>query len=180
MSHRFKMHDTNEDSYWDLKEAEAMMWDDATKLHETIAKSKGGEVDKFAVKEEMARMRDHLMSSMDTNGDMLVSFEEFIGWSEKKDFEKEKAWKPVNPEKEMEDEKLALFDKHRKANKKSKHKNLPPDMIDIAKNKMAQRELLFPSVHPRPLKPWPSPPFLRCAAIPCRAPEHDGSMRDTL
>ena len=147
VSQRFKMHDTNEDGFWDLKEIEAMMWDEASKLHEAIAKSKNqmdGEIDKYAVKEEMARMRDHLVGTMDADGDMMVSSEEFLTASGKKDFKDDKAWKPVNPEKEVGDEKLAEFDKHRKAIKKSKHKNLPPDMIDIAQKKMAERELIVP------------------------------------
>merc|ERR1711971_734963 len=69
---------------------------------------------------------------------MMVSSEEFLTASGKKNFKDDKAWKPVSPEKEVGDEKLAEFDKHRKAIKKSKHKNLPPDMIDIAQKKMAE------------------------------------------
>ncbi len=43
--------------------------------------------------EEMNRMREHVMREMDKNGDHIISLDEFMKGTEKKEFEENEEWK---------------------------------------------------------------------------------------
>ena len=43
--------------------------------------------------EEMNRMREHVMREMDKNGDHIISLEEFLKGTEKKEFDENEEWK---------------------------------------------------------------------------------------
>lgn len=135
----FKMHDMNEDGAWDLKEVESMVENQAYDIHAKAAKVAGiEEVDKLAVQEEAARMRDHIFKLMDSEDDMVISFEEFMQEAMNKKFNIENPWHAVNPNNEIKDEKLDQFARHAREIQKSKHKNLPKEAIKIAEAKMAK------------------------------------------
>ena len=42
--------------------------------------------------EEMNRMREHVFKEVDTNGDKLISLEEFLKSTQNEDFEKDEGW----------------------------------------------------------------------------------------
>lgn len=92
---------------------------------------------------------------MDKDRDMLVSYEEFIERTKGADFEKEHAWKALNPERELKEEEVRDFKKHmkkvmkkgrgqgkvNKGNRMGKTKDfvLPPDMLNIARQKLGEK-----------------------------------------
>lgn len=84
--------DATQDGFLDLKEVEALVQREATRLHSV----NGEVVDPLAVREEMARMRVHIMAEVDVNKDMLVSEAEFVTMAKSDAFKRDSAWKPLN------------------------------------------------------------------------------------
>jgi hypothetical protein len=81
--------------------------------------------------EEMNRMREHVMREMDTNGDHIISLEEFLKGTEKKEFDQNEEWK-VNANREKKSITHSLkcisiilffFIRHSKTNHNSMKKN---------------------------------------------------------
>ncbi|KAI2666315.1 Nucleobindin-1 [Labeo rohita] len=99
----FKLHDTNGDGVLDEQELEALF----TKELEKVYDPKNEEDDMMEMEEERLRMREHVMQSVDLNHDRLVSLEEFLKSTEKKEFNNPKEWetlddtKPVYTEEEL-------------------------------------------------------------------------------
>ncbi|XP_037547501.1 nucleobindin-2-like [Nematolebias whitei] len=84
----FKLHDTNEDGVLDEQELEALF----TKELEKVYDPKNEEDDMMEMEEERLRMREHVMNNVDTNKDRLVSLEEFLKSTERKEFSNPKDW----------------------------------------------------------------------------------------
>uniref|UniRef100_A0A3Q1KCU2 Nucleobindin-1 n=1 Tax=Anabas testudineus TaxID=64144 RepID=A0A3Q1KCU2_ANATE len=108
----FKLHDTNEDGVLDEQELEALF----TKELEKVYDPKNEEDDMMEMEEERLRMREHVMKNVDTNKDRLVSLEEFLKSTEKKEFNNPKEWetldnKPVYTEEELQRFEAELRDK---------------------------------------------------------------------
>ncbi|KAM3863967.1 nucleobindin-1 [Diretmus argenteus] len=109
----FKLHDTNEDSVLDEQELEALF----TKELEKVYDPKNEEDDMMEMEEERLRMREHVMKNVDTNKDRLVSLQEFLKSTEKKEFNTAKEWetlddtKPVYTEVELQRFEVELKDK---------------------------------------------------------------------
>ncbi|GCB83479.1 hypothetical protein scyTo_0024211, partial [Scyliorhinus torazame] len=72
--------DTNNDGVLDEQELEALF----TKELEKVYDPKNEEDDMMEMEEERLRMREHVMSEVDTNKDRLVSLGEFLKSTEKK------------------------------------------------------------------------------------------------
>lgn len=100
----FKLHDTNGDGVLDEQELEALF----TKELEKVYNPKNEEDDMMEMEEERLRMREHVMQNVDLNRDRLVSLEEFLKSTEKKEFNNPKEWetlddtKPVYTEEELQ------------------------------------------------------------------------------
>ncbi|KAM6957411.1 nucleobindin-1 [Aplochiton taeniatus] len=100
----FKLHDTNGDGVLDEQELEALF----TKELEKVYDPKNEEDDMMEMEEERLRMREHIMKNVDVNQDRLVSLEEFLKSTEKKEFNNPKDWqtlddtKPVYSEAELQ------------------------------------------------------------------------------
>uniref|UniRef100_A0A8C1M6U8 Nucleobindin-1 n=1 Tax=Cyprinus carpio TaxID=7962 RepID=A0A8C1M6U8_CYPCA len=100
----FKLHDTNGDGVLDEQELEALF----TKELEKVYDPKNEEDDMMEMEEERLRMREHVMQNVDLNHDRLVSLEEFLKSTEKKEFNNPKEWetlddtKPVYTEEELQ------------------------------------------------------------------------------
>uniref|UniRef100_A0AAX7V1Q6 Nucleobindin-1 n=1 Tax=Astatotilapia calliptera TaxID=8154 RepID=A0AAX7V1Q6_ASTCA len=108
----FKLHDTNEDGVLDEQELEALF----TKELEKVYDPKNEEDDMMEMEEERLRMREHVMKNVDANKDRLVSLEEFLKSTEKKEFSNPKEWetlenKPVYTEEELQRFEAELRDK---------------------------------------------------------------------
>uniref|UniRef100_A0A669DUR3 Nucleobindin-1 n=1 Tax=Oreochromis niloticus TaxID=8128 RepID=A0A669DUR3_ORENI len=104
--------DTNEDGVLDEQELEALF----TKELEKVYDPKNEEDDMMEMEEERLRMREHVMKNVDTNKDRLVSLEEFLKSTEKKEFSNPKEWetlenKPVYTEEELQRFEAELRDK---------------------------------------------------------------------
>jgi len=104
----FKLHDKNNDGYLDVFELETLFLTDLDKAYnESDPNTDTKERD-----EEMERMREHVMNSMDKNKDGLVSLEEFMDETHDNDFEKDEEWKPLTDEDQYTDEELMEFEKN--------------------------------------------------------------------
>lgn len=109
----FKLHDTNGDGVLDEQELEALF----TKELEKVYDPKNEEDDMMEMEEERLRMREHVMKNVDLNRDRLVSLDEFIKSTEKKEFNNQKEWetlddkKPVYTDAELQRFEVELRDK---------------------------------------------------------------------
>ncbi|XP_066540739.1 nucleobindin-2b [Hoplias malabaricus] len=110
----FNLHDTNGDGYFDEQELEALFTKELEKLYDP----KREEDDMVEMEEERLRMREHVMNEVDTNKDRLVSLEEFMIATKRKEFVEPDTWEtleqnPVYTEEEMREfeERLAQEDK---------------------------------------------------------------------
>lgn len=109
----FKLHDTNGDGLLDEQELEALF----TKELEKVYDPKNEEDDMMEMEEERLRMREHVMKNVDLNHDRLVSLEEFLKSTEKKEFNNANEWqtlddtKPVYTEEELQRFEVELRDK---------------------------------------------------------------------
>ncbi|XP_037648840.1 nucleobindin-1 [Sebastes umbrosus] len=126
----FKLHDTNEDGVLDEQELEALF----TKELEKVYDAKNEEDDMMEMEEERLRMREHVMKNVDANQDRLVSLEEFLKSTEKKEFSNPKEWetletKPAYTEEELQRFEVELRDKEEELKRK-------------AENLLQQQELL--------------------------------------
>ncbi|XP_061702456.1 nucleobindin-1 isoform X2 [Syngnathoides biaculeatus] len=116
----FKLHDTNEDGVLDEQELEALF----TKELEKVYDPKNEEDDMMEMEEERLRMREHVMKNVDTNKDRLVSLDEFLKSTEKKDFNTAKEWetldaKPAYTEGELQRFEAELRDKEEELKKRA-------------------------------------------------------------
>uniref|UniRef100_UPI0037E8FE88 nucleobindin-1 n=1 Tax=Semicossyphus pulcher TaxID=241346 RepID=UPI0037E8FE88 len=102
----FKLHDTNEDGVLDEQELEALF----TKELEKVYDPKNEEDDMMEMEEERLRMREHVMEIVDTNKDRLVSLEEFIKSTEKKEFNNPKEWETLDKKQAYTEEELQQFE----------------------------------------------------------------------
>ncbi|XP_034568063.1 nucleobindin-1 [Notolabrus celidotus] len=102
----FKLHDTNEDGVLDEQELEALF----TKELEKVYDPKNEEDDMMEMEEERLRMREHVMKNVDTNKDRLVSLEEFLKSTEKKEFNNPKEWETLDTKPMYTDEELQRFE----------------------------------------------------------------------
>ncbi|KAI5619717.1 nucleobindin-1 isoform X1, partial [Silurus asotus] len=109
----FKLHDTNEDGVLDEQELEALF----TKELEKVYDPKNEEDDMMEMEEERLRMREHVMKNVDLNHDRLVSMDEFLRSTEKKEFSSPNEWEtlddktPVYSEEELQRFEAELRDK---------------------------------------------------------------------
>lgn len=116
----FKLHDTNEDGVLDEQELEALF----TKELEKVYDPKNEEDDMMEMEEERLRMREHVMKNVDLNKDRLVSLEEFLKSTEKKEFNNPKDWetldaKPLYTEEELQRFEAELRDKEEELKRKA-------------------------------------------------------------
>ncbi|XP_076121834.1 nucleobindin-1 [Alosa pseudoharengus] len=117
----FKLHDTNGDGLLDEQELEALF----TKELEKVYDSKNEEDDMMEMEEERLRMREHVMKNVDLNHDRVVSLEEFLKSTEKKEFSNPKEWetlddtKPVYTEEELQRFEAELRDKEAELGRKA-------------------------------------------------------------
>ncbi|KAJ8247566.1 hypothetical protein GJAV_G00247790 [Gymnothorax javanicus] len=104
----FNLHDTNGDGFFDEQELEALF----TKELEKIYDPKNTEDDMVEMEEERLRMREHVMNEVDTNKDRLVSREEFVLATNKKEFLESDSWETLEQKQVYTEDELRQFEEH--------------------------------------------------------------------
>uniref|UniRef100_H3C7I4 Nucleobindin 1 n=1 Tax=Tetraodon nigroviridis TaxID=99883 RepID=H3C7I4_TETNG len=104
----FKLHglDTNDDKVLDEQELEALF----TKELEKVYDPKNEEDDMMEMEEERLRMREYFMKNVDANKDRVVSLEEFLKSTEKKDFNNPTEWETLDTKQVYTEEELQRFE----------------------------------------------------------------------
>ncbi|CAL8362835.1 nucleobindin-2a [Gadus morhua] len=104
----FKLHDSNGDGYFDEQELEALF----TKELEKIYDPTNEEDDMVEMEEERLRMREHVMNEVDSNKDRLVSLDEFLVATKKKEFLEPDSWETLEQNQAYTDEEMREFEEH--------------------------------------------------------------------
>ncbi|XP_021504777.1 nucleobindin-2 [Meriones unguiculatus] len=102
----FKLHDVNSDGFLDEQELEALF----TKELEKIYDSRNAEDDMIEMEEERLRMREHVMNEIDNNKDRLVTLEEFLRATEKKEFLEPDSWETLDQQQLFTEEELKEYE----------------------------------------------------------------------
>ncbi|XP_060694936.1 nucleobindin-2-like isoform X1 [Hemiscyllium ocellatum] len=103
----FKLHDTNGDGFLDEQEMEALF----TKELEKIYDPNNEEDDMIEMEEERLRMREHVMKEIDINKDRLISVDEFLTASEKKEFVDADNWETLDEQELYSEDELQEFER---------------------------------------------------------------------
>uniref|UniRef100_A0A8C9YA42 Nucleobindin 1 n=1 Tax=Sander lucioperca TaxID=283035 RepID=A0A8C9YA42_SANLU len=127
---QFYWPNTNEDGVLDEQELEALF----TKELEKVYDPKNEEDDMMEMEEERLRMREHVMKNVDANKDRLVSLEEFLKSTEKKEFSNPKEWetletRPVYTEEELQRFEVELRDKEEELKRKAENLRQQQDLL---------------------------------------------------
>ncbi|XP_069479874.1 nucleobindin-2 [Ambystoma mexicanum] len=104
----FKLHDSNGDGFLDEQELEALF----TKELEKVYDPKNEEDDMVEMEEERLRMREHVMNEVDINHDRLVTMEEFLKATEKRDFLEPDSWETLDQQQLFTEEELKEYENH--------------------------------------------------------------------
>ncbi|XP_019750309.1 nucleobindin-2 isoform X2 [Hippocampus comes] len=103
----FKLHDNNGDGFFDENELEALF----VKELEKVYNSNNEEDDMVEMEEERRRMREHVMSEVDTNKDRLVSLAEFLAATKNPQFHQNEEWETLEQQNSpYTEEELAMFE----------------------------------------------------------------------
>lgn len=103
----FKLHDKNNDGHLDQYEVETMFLNDLDKVYNETDPN----IDRQERDEEMERMREHVLKTMDKDNDGLVSYNEFIAETKDNDFDKDEEWKPLTEEEQFSDEEYKEYER---------------------------------------------------------------------
>uniref|UniRef100_A0A4W4FBL3 EF-hand domain-containing protein n=1 Tax=Electrophorus electricus TaxID=8005 RepID=A0A4W4FBL3_ELEEL len=104
----FNLHDTNGDGYFDEQELEALFTKELEKIYDPTQE----EDDMVEMEEERLRMREHVMNEVDTNKDRLVSLDEFIIATKRKEFLEPDAWDTLEQNPIYTEEEMRQFEEH--------------------------------------------------------------------
>uniref|UniRef100_A0A8C0ZS12 EF-hand domain-containing protein n=1 Tax=Castor canadensis TaxID=51338 RepID=A0A8C0ZS12_CASCN len=96
----FKLHDVNSDGFLDEQELE----------YSKVYDPKNEEDDMVEMEEERLRMREHVMNEVDTNRDRLVTLEEFLKATEKKEFLEPDSWETLDQQQFFTEEELKEYE----------------------------------------------------------------------
>ena len=103
LRHFFHMHDTNEDQHLDYSEVEALMTNEVEKVHH--------DPNSLEYREEMSKMRQHVVNEVDKNRDGMISLQEFLDYSNLKQFAQDDEWKDIDDEDQYTDEDFDEYEK---------------------------------------------------------------------
>ncbi|XP_066107149.1 nucleobindin-2 isoform X2 [Saccopteryx bilineata] len=102
----FRLHDVNNDGFLDEQELEALF----TKELEKVYDPKNEEDDMVEMEEERLRMREHVMNEVDSNKDRLVTLDEFLKATEKKEFLEPENWETLDQQQFFTEEELKEYE----------------------------------------------------------------------
>ncbi|XP_035251627.1 nucleobindin-2-like [Anguilla anguilla] len=104
----FNLHDTNGDGFFDEQELEALFTKELEKIYDPTKE----EDDMVEMEEERLRMREHVMNEVDTNKDRLVSMDEFLVATKKKEFLEPESWETLEQNQAYTEEEMREFEEH--------------------------------------------------------------------
>uniref|UniRef100_A0A8C4HC84 Nucleobindin 2a n=1 Tax=Dicentrarchus labrax TaxID=13489 RepID=A0A8C4HC84_DICLA len=104
----FNLHDTNGDGFFDEQELEALFTKELEKMYDPTNE----EDDMVEMEEERLRMREHVMNEVDSNKDRLVSLDEFLVATKKKEFLEPDSWETLEQNQAYTDEEMREFEEH--------------------------------------------------------------------
>ncbi|XP_077419546.1 nucleobindin-2-like [Vanacampus margaritifer] len=104
----FNLHDTNGDGFFDEQELESLFTKELEKLYDPTNE----EDDMVEMEEERLRMREHVMNEVDSNKDRLVSLDEFMTATNKKEFLEPDSWETLEQNQAYTDEEMREFEEH--------------------------------------------------------------------
>ncbi|XP_053138805.1 nucleobindin-2 isoform X2 [Hemicordylus capensis] len=104
----FKLHDVNNDGFLDEQELEALF----TKELEKVYDPNNEEDDMVEMEEERLRMREHVMNEVDINKDRLVTLDEFMKATEKREFLEPDSWETLDQQQIFTEEELKEYESH--------------------------------------------------------------------
>ncbi|KAJ0069851.1 hypothetical protein NL108_015402, partial [Boleophthalmus pectinirostris] len=84
----FRLHDTNQDGYLDKDELEALFTRELAKAYDP----ENEEDDMMEMEEERLRMREVVMTEVDTDADQIISEQEFMEHTKRQEFHKNEEW----------------------------------------------------------------------------------------
>lgn len=102
----FKLHDVNSDGFLDEQELEALFTKELAKVYDP----QNAEDDMIEMEEERLRMREHVMNEIDSNKDRLVTLEEFLRATEKKEFLEPDSWETLGQQQLFTEEELKEYE----------------------------------------------------------------------
>lgn len=88
----FMMHDVDGNGFWDEMEVKALFKTELDKVYQQGLP----EDDMRERAEEMERMREHVYKEADGNQDRLISFDEFMDQTKKREFQQDEGWDTVS------------------------------------------------------------------------------------
>lgn len=105
----FLLHDINGDGYWDEDEVKTLFLKELDKLYQAGVP----EDDMREREEEMERMREHVFKESDTNGDRLISYDEFLEQTKKQEFNKDEGWESIDSQPQFTQQEYEEFERRR-------------------------------------------------------------------
>ncbi|XP_077451318.1 nucleobindin-2a isoform X1 [Stigmatopora argus] len=104
----FNLHDSNGDGFFDEQELESLFTKELEKLYDPANE----EDDMVEMEEERLRMREHVMNEVDSNKDRLVSLDEFMTATNKKEFLEPDSWETLEQNQAYTDDEMREFEEH--------------------------------------------------------------------
>lgn len=101
----FAMHDLNGDGYLDPDEIAAVLNLEVKKMY----RPDDNGTDPVEKNEEVERMREHVLQEGDSNKDGLLSHQEFLDMTHRRDFEKDEGWKGLDEQQVYSEDDLRQF-----------------------------------------------------------------------
>lgn len=106
----FAMHDLNGDGQLDQDEIEAILTPEVKKVYDP----NNEEDDPRERQEEIQRMREHVVHEGDKNKDGMISHEEFMDMTQRKDFERDDGWKGLDEQQIYSEDELRAYEEHQR------------------------------------------------------------------
>ncbi|XP_021358467.1 nucleobindin-2-like isoform X2 [Mizuhopecten yessoensis] len=103
----FKFHDIDGNGFLDEDEVEALFQKELDRVYDENAP----EDDMTERYEEMARMREHVVTEIDADKDKLVSLEEFLKYTHGDDFKKDEGWESLDEQDPYTDEEYQEYER---------------------------------------------------------------------
>ncbi|XP_034279146.1 nucleobindin-1 [Pantherophis guttatus] len=145
----FKLHDTNGDGVLDEQELEALF----TKELEKVYDPRNEEDDMLEMEEERLRMREHVMKNVDLNKDRLVTLDEFVKSTQRKDFNEADGWETVEETQIYSEAELQRFEAELKAQEEElsrraeqlhqEHKELQQRQVELDAQKKEYQQVML-------------------------------------